>query len=198
MVFNLQRPATRLIILLIWLLISVCSPALAQTSQAKDPIDEILSRFARPNMPGCAASVVLNGSVVVSRAFGLADVENHTEITPDTRFDLASMSKQFVAMAVLKVASEGKLSLTEDVHRYVPELPSYKWKVTLLDLLHHTSGLKDYVELLYLAGWRYGDIESSHDVLWALQSQKDLAFEPGTRYSYANANYFLLGLILER
>jgi CubicO group peptidase (beta-lactamase class C family) len=161
MVFSLRRPAMRLIILLI----SVCGSALAQTSQAKDPIDEILSRFARPNMPGCAVSVVLNGSVVVSRAFGLADVENHSENTADTRFDLGSMSKQFVAMAVLKAASEGKLSLTEDVHRYVPELPSYKWKITLLDLLHHTSGLKDYEELLKLAGWRYSDVISVHDIL---------------------------------
>ncbi len=193
-VLERRKPLTSVTTVLILMAI----PCLAQSSAPAQSVDSIIGKFAQPNMPGCAVSVVQNGSVVTSGAFGLADVENGTKNTIQTRFDIGSMTKQFVAMAVLKAASEGKLSLTEDVHRYIPELPRYKWKITLLDLLHHTSGLKDYEELLKLAGWAYGDLVSVHDVLWIVERQKDLAFEPGTRMMYSNTNYYLLGFILQR
>jgi len=103
-------------------------------------------------MPGCAVGVVRGGTLILSRSFGLADVENEVPITVDTRFDIGSMSKQFLAMAILLLESNGKLALDDDVHKYVPELPPYSSKVTLRDLLHHTSGIKDYDQLLQLAG----------------------------------------------
>jgi CubicO group peptidase (beta-lactamase class C family) len=149
-------------------------------------------------MPGCAAGVVERDSLVITRAFGLADVENDVRITDQTRFDIGSMSKQFLAMVILMLNSQAKLSLDADVHDYLPELPKYRWKVTLREMLHHTSGIKDYDQLLQLAGWRDGDLMSVNDVLWILGRQSELAFEPGSRFMYSDSNYLLLGLIAQR
>jgi CubicO group peptidase (beta-lactamase class C family) len=96
-------------------------------------------------------------------------VENGVRIDAETRFDIGSMSTQFLAMAILLLESDGRLALDDDVHKYVPELPQYPWKVTLRNLLHHTSGLKDYDQLLQLAGWADGDLKSVHDVLWIIE-----------------------------
>jgi CubicO group peptidase (beta-lactamase class C family) len=157
-----------------------------------------LQPLAQPGMPGCAGGVVQGGVLTASGAYGLADVENGVPIGPETRFDIGSMSKQFLAMTILMLQADGRLSLDDEVHKYVPELPAYRWKITLRDLLHHTSGLKDYDQLLQLAGWVDGDLKSADDVRWIIARQKTLAFRPGTQHSYSDANYFLLGMIAER
>lgn len=161
-------------------------------------VDDILVNYNQPGMPGCAVGVVQNDMLVLSRGYGLADVENNVPINADTHFDIGSMSKQFLAMAILMLASEGKLDLDADVHMYISELPHYRWKITLRNLLHHTSGLKDYDQLLQIAGWADGDVKSFSDILWIIERQKTLAFQPGTRHSYSDSNYFLLGLIAQR
>jgi CubicO group peptidase (beta-lactamase class C family) len=170
----------------------------AQTTVSVAAVDVILDDLNQPGMPGCAVGVVQDGKLTLSRRYGLADVENGVPIGAETRFDIGSMSKQFLAMAILMLESDGRLLLDEDVHKYVPELPRYRWKITLRDLLHHTSGLKDYDQLLQVAGWADGDLKSVHDVLWIIERQKDLAFTPGTQYMYSDTNYFLLGLIAQR
>jgi CubicO group peptidase (beta-lactamase class C family) len=178
-------------------LFSVCS-AHGQTMSSPPLVDSFLDKMSQPGMPGCAVGVVQRGVLTLSRGYGLADVENGVPIGTETRFDIGSMSKQFLGMAVLMLASAGKLNLDGEVHAYVPELPAYPWKITLRDLLHHTSGLKDYDQLLQLAGWVDGDVKSAHDIQWIIERQKSLAFEPGTQYSYSDTNYFLLGLIAQR
>jgi CubicO group peptidase (beta-lactamase class C family) len=179
---------------------AVIAPVRAQTPAVASAkaVDDILSGYDEPGMPGCAVGVVQNGALVLSRAYGLADVENNVPISADTRFDIGSMSKQFLAMAILMLTSDGKIDLDADIHTYVSELPHYRWKITLRHLLHHTSGLKDYDQLLQVAGWADGDVKSVGDVLWIIERQSELAFHPGTRYSYSDSNYFLLGLIAQR
>jgi CubicO group peptidase (beta-lactamase class C family) len=178
----------------------VFTPLYAQAPAAVSTreVDDILAKYNEPGMPGCAIGVVQNDVLVLSRGYGLADVENNVPINADTRFDIGSMSKQFLAMAVLMLASEGKIDLDADVHAYVSELPRYESKISLRNLLHHTSGLKDYDQLQRIAGWRDGDVQSFSDVLWIIERQKSLAFEPGSRYSYSDSNYFLLGIIAQR
>src|SRR5215470_3326528 len=176
-------------------------PSQSQSESATAPkeLERALNReFSQSGMPGCAYGVVRNGKLIVSGAYGLADVENGVSIDTSTRFDIGSMSKQFLAIAVLLLAKDGKLSLDDDVHEYIPELPDYQQRITPNNLLHHTSGLKDDDQLLQLAGWRDGDLKSVSDVLWIVQRQRSLAFEPDTQYMYSDTNYFLLGLIAER
>src|SRR5215472_7160159 len=172
----------------------------ATTSGAasNDELEALTKAYAQPGLPGCAIGTAENGALTRWAAFGLADVENGAPIGPETRFDIGSMSKQFLAMAVLMLAAEGKLSLDDEVHKYVPELPHYPWPVKLRNLLHHTSGLKDYDQLLQLGGWVDGDLKSAHAIQWVIERQKTLAFRPGSRYAYSDSNYFLLGLITQR
>jgi CubicO group peptidase (beta-lactamase class C family) len=173
-------------------------PAWAQAPTPAESMNAVLRPLAQPGMPGCAAGVVQGGVLTASGAYGLADVENESPIGPGTRFDIGSMSKQFLAMTILMLQADGQLSLDDEVHRFVPELPAYSAKITLRDLLHHTSGLKDYDQLLQLAGWVDGDLKSAADIRWIITRQRTLAFQPGTQHSYSDANYFLLGMIAER
>jgi len=108
------------------------------------------------------------------------------------------MSKQFTAAAVLILADQGKIGLDDDIHKYVPELPDYGVKVSLRQMLHHTSGIMDDYELLKLSGWVYGDSVTEHDSLWALSRMPKLNFTPGTQELYSNGNYILLARVVER
>jgi len=170
----------------------------AQAGVPLAQVDTILNEVNQSSMPGCSIGIVQQGRLTLSRSAGLADVENVVPIDDETRFDIGSMSKQFLAMAILMLASEGKLQLDKEVHTYVPELPPYPWKISLHDLLHHTSGLKDYDQLLQLAGWGDGDLKSVNDIRWIIERQRSLAFRPGTQHMYSDTNYFLLGLIAQR
>ncbi len=101
--------------------------------------------------PGCACAVSQNGKVIVSRAYGSADLERDVSLHPGSIFDAGSLQKQFVAAAALLLVEEGKLSLTEDIHKYLPELPDYGHKITINHLLTHTSGIRDWTGMLPLA-----------------------------------------------
>jgi CubicO group peptidase (beta-lactamase class C family) len=109
------------------------------------------------------------------------------------------MSKQFTAASILLLAQQGKLSLDDDVHKYVPELPDFGQRITLRHLLHHTSGLRDQWSLLELAGWRYSqDLITDDDVMSVLVHQKALNFKPGEKYMYSNTGFTLLAIIVKR
>jgi len=142
--------------------------------------------------------VLSQGKVVYSRGYGLANLEQRTPITPDTRFDIASVTKQFTALGILMLEADGKLSLNESVRKYVPELPAYADAIRLRDLLHQTSGLRDYIELFPLAGVAYEAVVGRADALSMICKQPGLNFPPGDTWSYSNSNYFLLALVLER
>jgi CubicO group peptidase (beta-lactamase class C family) len=185
-------------------LASLC--ALSLVARAAEPaslpsdlapkVDAIFKDFV--GQPGCDVGVARAGKLVLERSYGLADIANDLPIGPETRFDIGSMSKQFTAAAVLTLADQGKLGLDDDIHKYLPELPDYGVKVSLRHMLHHTSGIMDYGELLKLSGWPYGDTQTGHDALWVLSRTPRLNFAPGTRELYSNSNYFLLSLVVAR
>ncbi len=163
-------------------------PAYAQDKNAD--VDKIFSGLKAAE-PGCAVAVSQNGKLAASRAYGMADLERSVQLTPDTIFDAGSVVKQFVAASVLLLVEDGKLSLSEDIRKYIPELPDIGHKVTLDHLLTHTSGIRD---------WRAIQPMSEGDptaVTMALR-QHGLNFVPGEEWGYSNTNYELLKEIVAR
>ncbi len=130
---------------------------------------------------------------------GMADLDHNVTITPSTVFHVASMSKQFTAASIVVLAQQGKLSFDDDVRKYIPELPDFGSLITIRNLIHHTSGLRDQWNLLGLAGWRYSqDLITDDDVLSVLTRQKELNFKPGEKHVYCNTGYTLLAIIVKR
>lgn len=173
----------------------------AGTTRAADidpaKIDAVFAAFGK-DAPGCAVGVYREGQVLLERGYGLADLNHGVAIAPDTVFDIGSSSKQFTALAVLMLAKEGKLNLQDKVSKHLPELKELGNRFTIAQMLHHTAGLRDYNELLSMAGRDIGDVTSSDDALRLLAAQNGLNFEPGTRFSYSNSGYFLAAMIVER
>ena len=160
-------------------------------------VDQIFSGFGK-DTPGCALAVVRDGGIAYSKGYGMASLEHGVPITPQTVFDIGSTAKQVTAAAVLLLAQDGKLSLDDDVRKHIPEIPDYGTPVTLRHLLHHTSGIRDYIALLQLGGVNFEDVATDADGLAAIARQKNLDFSPGDEHSYSNSGYFLLSLIVER
>jgi CubicO group peptidase (beta-lactamase class C family) len=162
-----------------------------------DAVDGLLAPFRAASAPGCAVGVMQNGQFVYRTAFGVADLEKRTPITSATVFPVASISKQFTAAALFFLVDGGKVRLEDSVRRFIPELPSLAGEITVADLLHHTSGLRDIFPLLEVAG-RPPQIPDLASDLKLLAAQSALNFAPGTDYEYANSDYLLLGMIVER
>jgi CubicO group peptidase (beta-lactamase class C family) len=176
--------------------------ASAQSPASRDSIDSriaaIFAPFARTDAPGCVVSVFRAGAVLYTGGFGMADVSHDIPLTDTTRMAIASMSKQFTAMAVLLLEAEGKIRLKDDIRRYIPELPVFGQPITIRHLLNHTSGLRDYWNLFDMAGWRTSDVETQTDLLWLLHRQEGLNYPTGTEFLYNNTGYSLLALLVER
>jgi CubicO group peptidase (beta-lactamase class C family) len=162
-------------------------------------IDSIFAAFDRSDAPGCALGVARDGRVALERAWGLADIERGVANTPTTIFEAGSVSKQFTAAAILLLARDGRLSLDDDVRRWMPELPDYGTRVTLRHLLHHTSGMRDWGSVAGIAGWPRNTRALNHAHVLAIISRvRELNFPPGTEYDYSNTNYNLLAMVAER
>lgn len=179
-------------------------PALAQqpgiSPQQSAAIDSLLQRSgARPDGAGCALGIAQRDSIVFERAWGQAQLEFAVPNTPQTIFEVGSVSKQFTAAAVLLLAQEGKLALDDNVRRWVPEFPDYGTPITLRHLLNHTSGIRDWGALASIGGWPRGSRVYTHaHVLQILVRQAGLNNPPGAEYIYSNSNYNLLAIIAER
>jgi CubicO group peptidase (beta-lactamase class C family) len=161
-------------------------------------VDAIFAPWDRDDSPGCAVGVYRDGRAVHTGGYGMADLERRVPITPRTVFDIGSTGKQFSAASVALLAQRGVLSLDDDVRRWVPELPRYERPVTIRYLLHHTSGLRDYINLLTLGGARIDDVTTDDDALAAIARQRALNFLPGDDHLYSNSGFFLLSVIVER
>lgn len=173
-------------------------PAAAENSKPNPAVDKIFSDLTRPGSPGCALAVYRNGGIIYSKGYGLASTELDVPITPQTVFDIGSTSKQFTAASILLLEEQGKLSLTDDIRKYIPELPDYGHKITILNLLNHTSGVRDYLSLFVLAGVNIDSVTTDQDALALIVRQKHLNFTPGSRFLYSNSGFFLLSLIVKR
>jgi len=167
------------------------------SAMATDRIDTLFAQF-RVTGPGCALGITRNLRPVYEKSYGLADLDFGVAIASDTSFDLASVSKQFTAMAVFMLAHEGKIGLDDDIRRYIPELPIYGAPITIRELIHHTSGLRDIYHLRSLMGLTEKDYFSEEDFLADLARQKHLAFPTGEQWRYSNTGYLLLGMMVKR
>src|SRR4051812_22947899 len=169
---------------------------------ANAQVDKVFADLQKPGSPGCALAVLKNGHTVYGKGYGLASVELNAPITPQTIFDLGSTSKQFTAASILLLEQEGKLSVNDDVRKYIPELPDYSKStgrpITILHLLNHTSGLRDYLSLLQLSGANIDSVTTDDDALALIIRQKALNFPPGSDWVYSNTGYFLLSVIVKR
>lgn len=192
--------------LLVWSALSIlfCSSLLAQASKPRAEdlaarVDALFQKMDSTVSPGCALSVMKNGKIIYERGYGMADLDHNVAITPTTVFHVASMSKQFTAASILLLAQQGRLSVEDPARKYIAELPDFGTPITISELIHHTSGLRDQWDLLGLSGWRYSlDLITNDDVLYVISHQKELNFPPGTRHLYSNTGYTLLGEVVKR
>ncbi len=177
----------------------VAAPALAQQQSAQASLDAVVAPLVKPDAPGCAVAAARKGERIATRGFGMADLEHGTAITPDSVFEAGSVSKQFTAAAILTLAEGGKLALTDDVRKYLPELPDYGTSITIDHLLSHTSGLRDWGAVAMLKGWeRSTRAYTNDDALRIIARQKALNYKPGAEYSYTNSGYNLMAAIVGR
>lgn len=182
------------------------STALAAQTQPSSPsadplaakVDAVFAAYAKPDVPGCAVGVYRDGKIAFSKGYGAANLEHGIPITPKTVFYIGSVSKQFTAAAVALLARQGKISLDDDVRKHVPEVPDFGTPITIRQLIHHTSGLKEKWDLLLLSGWREGDLVTQKDMLDLIRRQKTLNFKPGDEHLYSNTGYDLLAIVVER
>lgn len=156
-------------------------------------VEALFDACYKPDIPGgFAAAVIKDGKVLFKKAYGFADSENKVAFTTGTVADFASVAKQFTGYAVAELVQDGKLSLDDDIRRYLPDLPDFGATITIRHLLYHTSGIRDWVGLVKLSG-RYMEDVISDDFLWKLvTNQKDLNFKPGQSFQYSNTGYLLL------
>jgi CubicO group peptidase (beta-lactamase class C family) len=177
------------------------SPATGEprtASEQSKKVDELFRRWHAPDSPGAAVLVIHDGRIVHAKGYGMANLEHGVPIRPDTVFDIASVSKQFAAMAVALLEADGRISLDDDVRRHVREVPDFGRTITLRHLVHHTSGIRDWPGTLSMAGWNFQDVVSFNQILRMAYHQRELNFEPGDQHSYSNTGYNLLAEVVAR
>ncbi len=180
--------------------LGACStpPAIRAQDKTTAAVDEVFADYAKTGSPGCAVALYRNGRTIYTKGYGLANIEENVPIAPQTVFDIGSTSKQFTASSILLLEKQGKLSVNDDVRKYIPELPDYGQKITILHLLNHTSGLRDYLTLMDLAGTNIDSVTTDEDALQIITRQKALNFAPGSDWLYSNTGFFLLSVIVKR
>ncbi len=185
-----------LILLIVMPSLAAAQPAPVSDENLTKAIDEILTQAYKPNEPGASVIVAKNGKVVFRKGYGLANLELAVPVEPDMVFRLGSVTKQFTAVAILMLAEQGKLSLDDNLVKFLPNYPAKTQRITIEQLLTHTSGIKSYTSLPeWLAMWRK-DIELNE--LISLFKDKPADFAPGERWSYSNSGYVVLGAIIEK
>jgi CubicO group peptidase (beta-lactamase class C family) len=164
-------------------------------------IDAMFAKYDQPNAPGCVVGIIQNGELVYSKGFGSANLDYDVGITPQTSFDVASVTKSFTSVCVALLMDQGKLREDDDIRKFLPEMHAFDPPITVGDLLRCHSGLRDYIFLMPMAGWplEIGWVQYTEaDVLQILAAQRTLHFPSGTKLAYSNSDYFLLGQIVAR
>lgn len=176
----------------------LCAAMIAPAAYA-DEIDEAFVAWSGADRPGCVVGVRRGDKPEDLRAYGAADLERRVPIASDTVFESGSVAKQFTAAAVLMLAEKGQLSLADDIRKHLPEMPDYGVSITIDHLLTHTSGLRDWSDLVDFTGWpRYSRVYSNADALLIASRQRALNHAPGEKFAYTNTGYNLLAIIVER
>lgn len=171
---------------------------LSQVNQKQiQKLDSLFFSWNNSYHPGGSILVSKDGKTIFSKSYGLANIEYSIPNTNNTFFNIGSISKQFTAMGIVLLEEQNKLSFDDDIRKHLPELPNFGETITIRNLLHHTSGLRDMHGLLALAGWRKGDLETNDDVYKIINNQKELNFKPNEEFVYNNTGYVLLAKIIE-
>ena len=151
------------------------------------------------NRPGAIIGVYEDGKIEFQKAYGLANLDYNIPITSNTVFDVGSVAKQFTAACIFLLEQQGKLSIDDPIQKYLPEMPVYQEEmVTIRHLINHTSGLRDYVEIMAYAGIPFENIFTEEMGLDIMTRQKDRNFFPGQQFMYNNGGYLLLAIIVRR
>jgi CubicO group peptidase (beta-lactamase class C family) len=161
-------------------------------------VDRIFAAYDKAGSPGCALGVIRNGNFIYRRGYGMGSLELGVPLSPESVFYMGSVSKEFTAASIVLAAEQGFLSIDDNVRKYIPELPDYGHPITLRQMLHHTSGLRDFLTLLDLSGRHEADLHSKEEFIDLIARQKNLNNIPGDEYIYSNTNYFLLGEVVNR
>ena len=169
----------------------------AQIEKQKQ-VDELFTEWDTNNTPGAAVAIVKDGAIIYKKGYGIANLEYDIPITPSSIFHIASVSKQFTVFSILLLEKQGKLSLDDDIRKYIPEVPDFGKTITLRHLASHTSGLRDQWNLLSMAGWRMDDVITKAHVLKLVSMQKELNFNPGDEFAYCNTGFTLLAEVVAR
>jgi len=187
---------THLLLIILILLCQICIGQIGQDTLSQ--IESMVSKY-QPAEPGCQLSISRNGQMIFSKAWGMADLERKIPLSTNSVIEAGSVSKQFVAASILLLEQQGKLSLDDDVRKYIPELPNYGSPIRLRHMLHHTSGLRDWGSIAELTGWpRTKKFYSNEDALEIIAHQKHLNNKPGAEFIYSNSNYNLFAIIIQR
>jgi len=161
-------------------------------------VDSYLSSRYNSKTPGCAVGIVKDGQLIFSKGFGLSNMSYDIPWSSKSVINIMSVSKQFTAACIALLVLENKVSLDDDIRRYIPEFPNYGSKITIEHLIRHTSGIRDYADLVTLKGGSAENYATRSDGLELILRQKELNFIPGDKYSYSNSGYLLLTYIVER
>lgn len=172
---------------------SLIAKSYGQTNTQK--IDSLFNEYN--DQPGYIVAVYKDGKIDFQKGYGFANLEYDIKISPKFVFDIASTSKQFTAFCILLLEQEGKLNLDDPILKYIPELPKYEeGKVTIRQVLYHTSGIKEYIKFWIATGHTYDDYINEQMAINTLSKVKTLNFKPGTQYDYSNSNYVILARII--
>ena len=161
-------------------------------AQESGQVDAIFADREAGEKPGCAVVVVKDGSVAYENGYGMADLEHHVKITPQSVFDVASVAKQFTGLGVAMLIEQGKLKVAQDIRSILPWVPDFGRPITIDNLLHHTSGLRDWPETLVLSGVDWSSAITLDMIMQMVEHQRELDFLPGEEYQYSNTGYSLL------
>ncbi|MCH8622540.1 serine hydrolase domain-containing protein [Undibacterium sp. TS12] len=159
-------------------------------------IDSYLARYLKPANAGAAVIVTRKGDILLRKAYGMADTSQHLALQADMPLRVGSVTKQFTAAAIMLLAEEGKLAVTDDIHKYLPDYPTQGKLITIENLLTHTSGIRNYTALPGFYGKAVSQVSTTEAIDYFKNATPE--FAPGERFSYSNSNYFLLGVIIEK
>ena len=192
-----MRIKTRsLILVLISIVIAAKTFAQSLPDSTITKINKLFAQWDKGNSPGCAVAIVRNDSILFAKGYGMANLEYNIPIEPATIFHMASVSKQFTALSIVLLAKQGKLQLDDDIHKYLSWFPDLKEKITIRNLLNHTSGIRDQWQLLAISGTRLDDVITQDHIVKILSKQQALNFKPGEQYSYSNSGFTMLAEIV--
>jgi CubicO group peptidase (beta-lactamase class C family) len=191
---NSPKSFLRPVLAVVAALVFPCLPAAGDFAE----IDALFSEYTNKT-PGCALGVMQDGKFTYRKGYGMANLEHDIPITPSSVFRIGSTSKQFTAAAVALLAERNQIDLDDPVSKYFPEFPAWAGGVAVMNLVNHSSGIRDYLQLTWLQGLvNDSDYYSDDYVIELLARQRETNFPPGTEYLYSNSGYLLLAHLVER